>query len=985
MTEQQLDFATEEPSTFQQEYMLKKITYVNSAKKGFVEFPLNLNLGIFGDNNGGKTSGMSGLKLVLYPETNFKKCEAKFRFKRTTEGYFNDIESSAFYFPGTTSYIIAEIENPVGTYCMVLFKGSAEFSYTRIFVPVPFSEIKDLFFDSSSGCLQKSIESASVIPQLKKLNGVIPANDKEIAEWIFAGHGGTRDEGKFCIVPLKNGNDSKSIDAFRYLYQLCFDMNGTGKGGSLAQALATLVEMDRTRAEEHLNADFRELQDKYGQLAKEREEIQLFENKKEHWKVCLDLERQTDEALESLHQDMANLQAVCDDRQDNLDDRIDDAKRNKEKAYREHQAAKLALNSTLDAIKKANGEKSKTEKNLAKLDTKIAKTEALVKRYPDKEVSEIVEIFKEGKAEAEKRIADIDSQANTELALQNAISRSNYLKLELEEAIQLKENNNNLTSHLDEKSASVLLTLDKAFSGIPDTAATETQKQVIKDFAGLFDLYEETVTFIGHTLKDKKPVIYNHEENAKQLQSDIDETSKKLTKVNQECSSLQNMLKGFQRGDIETLRENEKKELDKVTSELSLLEGYNTNLQLRVEENEELNGYLESIAELELEKDDLQLDVDQKLQLNEKAHNEFNDLSRQSDSLESLQKLLNSLNQNKNIGASHYKPDLNIDAFQLTQENEEKLIDLRGKFVTTHNEYLLKLQPILSELSVSDYSQYSDVYVYDDYKRYAKNLNDRFQSLETDKELHQRNVETHNQVLAHQIEELLDARSALLSFIATLNKEINQTKVSNINEVLLELNLTKQFQSLLDDITRFDIDESSLMPVEFYDKLISFADKHLTKDRKKLRLDMLIDSVVYKYRIKGTEEFVAKDQSNGTISAITAQVLSVLLHRMTPKRVKLRIPIVIDEVSKLDPTNKSTTFKQINDHGFSLVCATPSLDSIVQKVLGHWMELDRFRIENPSVEECFVLSEQKHVESFKRIKAMKQSPGMPNDDNGEAA
>lgn len=89
---------------FDYSYVLKQIVFVNSASHAYTELALDQHLAMFGDNNLGKTASLSATKLLLYPETNFNKCESKFNFVSKSGRKFKRDESYEYYFPTANSF-----------------------------------------------------------------------------------------------------------------------------------------------------------------------------------------------------------------------------------------------------------------------------------------------------------------------------------------------------------------------------------------------------------------------------------------------------------------------------------------------------------------------------------------------------------------------------------------------------------------------------------------------------------------------------------------------------------------------------------------------------------------------------------------------------------------------------------------------------------------------------------------------------------------
>ena len=130
---------------------IKRLALVDSAGFSFVEMPLDEHAILLAVGNVGKSSILNSLRLFLLPEENLRKSEVKFGFRNPkTEGYYTNSQSYDHYFPSNHSFLVLEVENAVGTHCQILYRGDiGSLSYKRIFVPVPFADLRDIFWDTA--------------------------------------------------------------------------------------------------------------------------------------------------------------------------------------------------------------------------------------------------------------------------------------------------------------------------------------------------------------------------------------------------------------------------------------------------------------------------------------------------------------------------------------------------------------------------------------------------------------------------------------------------------------------------------------------------------------------------------------------------------------------------------------------------------------------------------------------------------------------
>lgn len=173
-----------------EDYILKRMVYVNSANHGYSEILLDKHLAMFGNNNAGKTASLAGTKLLLFPEVDFLKCEEKFKFKGT-DGFFSTIESYEFYFPDSRSFLILEVENPEGSFCMILYKTN-NYGYGRFFVPRHYKEIRHLFWNAEDNDFSSDLSVQAISKYVKENDGLQVTDQKEITYLMFDSFRGDR-------------------------------------------------------------------------------------------------------------------------------------------------------------------------------------------------------------------------------------------------------------------------------------------------------------------------------------------------------------------------------------------------------------------------------------------------------------------------------------------------------------------------------------------------------------------------------------------------------------------------------------------------------------------------------------------------------------------------------------------------------------------------------------------------------------------------
>ena len=222
---------------------------------------------------------------------------------------------------------------------------------------------------------------------------------------------------------------------------------------------------------------------------------------------------------------------------------------------------------------------------------------------------------------------------------------------------------------------------------------------------------------------------------------------------------------------------------------------------------------------------------------------------------------------------------------------------------------------------------------------------------------YQQNVQTqqiaeHNNIISNQLKEISDAHQLLTDSIATINKELNTHKISNLDQVRLKLHRHADFNHVYKLYQSYDVTQTKLMGREFYQSLISYVDKHASKRTGLLKMRDIISKISFEYQ-KSDGTITDKSQSGGTTSTITASIIAILLGRIFMPNSSFKMPIIIDEIGDLDDTNTKTIIECIGQHGFSAFCATPTQRTSVCQSVKRWIHVDYNVLEHvPQVADC---------------------------------
>lgn len=943
-------------------YKLLKIVYINSAKHAYTELPVNENLALFGVNNVGKTATLAGIKLMLFPESNFNNCEEKFHFLGK-DGPYSKEESYPFYFPSSKSFIIAEIQNMSGVYTMILYKGKS-WEYSRFFVLESYDKIKHLFWEKDlyDNATFTELSLKYIGDQLRKLNAVQTNDEEEIANMLYGGHRGHADQNKFCAIPLKNGASKKSISAFKNLYQLAFDI-GKSEGDKIPKAIATLIEMNRSRKQESLDMTVTDQVEKYYQLAQERDYLQNVANHRELW-LEVDKDFKTLKAeLAEVITTVFSLKTTLERKQNSFEEEFEIASKNLIKAKSAEASAKKATKEveTKNQLEKgAIGENKKQFKTISedyKKALKIINDEYLGL----KSALEIAADFTTIKKEKEVLLVKHTDRDILEKALKATVDKSNELINQHKQLLSNKETlEQTLLYRLKPHSASVLNALNPKFSEFlfeHDQPAIDT----INDFGDLFTISTNKDLLFGQSKFDIVGVKnYSAELQLEQFNKAIEKIELLISDSRTEISKIKVSLENTEnfKANVKTLET----EIATFEKDILLLESFNktkadyektgTDIEIR---EKELNVQIKYFDDLH---DKWKLTFSQKGE----AEVVLTKLNEEKDKYLQWNRSIQLLT--KTINIDDY--DGQIDDIDISQECIDNLNERYFNYSNKYEPFKNKARQLMVNVKVEGVEPFLDYLSLVDYSEVVSKFDLLFLEYPQKQQWLLKNIQSHNLFIDSQMSELQDAKNLLTSFIEELNTDLNLTTISNIEELKLEIKLEPLFEELLDIMSEFDkSDDHSLLPESFYLKISTFARKFFNKKNRTIKLQSIISTVNYCYRLQGEKTFETKGQSGGTTSAITALLLSTLLKRISPSYAEVTIPIVVDEIGTLDMHNIDATIKQISSNGFTVFCATPHFSPPVIKGCENYISMDQFKIEKPVVKGCHLLVLPEYIERLK--------------------
>ncbi|MEJ1298027.1 MAG: hypothetical protein RPU63_11160 [Candidatus Sedimenticola sp. (ex Thyasira tokunagai)] len=559
-------------------YTFNRLVFVNSCGHAYTELQLDKNVVMTGSNNVGKTSSLSALKLFILPEVNFKDCSAKFDFKSGGQK-FGPLDSFQYYFPCNESFIILDVENPHGQFCVILSRGSGELSYSRTFVAQPYEEIKHSFWQFEEGGVGARVEELSrqsVKEALEIYSPVFVSDVDTIKSTIYQENAIDPRLGRFCLVPLPDGGSPQEIRALRSLIMMAFD-SSQAKGESLPEAVATIIEGERRSAKEKMNVSFNEIIAEYNLLNHESERLVKLEENLHYWQQAGVANRDYRVGLAKTAQMLANLRAGIS----GIREQIEAEKGAKDQELNQRQAAYSEIALSSDAAEKeyrqAKGELKQLSKQYNDLKSKVESVDKVRKEYLGLDDEEIIDILTEFVQERETGISGLEStQALAEKWDQLTAERISANQERDRLKAQLASLESATLSGLSAHAASTLKSLNSHLAGCRASLSTD-QGDIVHSFADLFAVEEGRLVWLGEPLSGTPFIEYDPKSETDKLTTQLDGLESRLRKTNNQLTTLHEN-SSLKKEDQALKIAEYKREIEKANLDIRLIKAYEQNV-----------------------------------------------------------------------------------------------------------------------------------------------------------------------------------------------------------------------------------------------------------------------------------------------------------------------------------------------------------------------------------------------------------------------
>ncbi len=935
------------------EFEIKRLVLVDSAGFCYVDLPVDEHAILLGNGNLGKSSLLNSLRLFLLPENNFKNSKNKFAFSTPKrDGFYDNEESYNHYFPSKFSFLILEVSNNMGgstqTHCQILHRSSGHLAYERIFTPLPYAKIQQLFWDGSNdedgiGHRVEGLSSSAVFKALKALdkNTSSVKDPAKFKALLYANDFLSPAAMRYSIFPLAECDEAR-IESLRTLILLLFDMNASSE--PVANAVANIIEADKKFVDDVLDFDISQFLDKHNDLKQQDIDLTKIENLTDKYQQ-LNGDFQQYRSLADSEKKFAafyeQLTTVSEGQRLLLNDKSTElgvAQGN------EREQGKL-YKSLSDQNKKLTGEVNSLTRQQNKAQASVDKAQNLLVTYPDMPIAEVVELIQSDISENNSRLAALESESQravriNKLREQVATNEADRTKRQA----NLDNQHYSLEQQLPEGSWQVLAAVNKSLAlANPTRELTAEELSTFENFTDLFYQDESTVAIYNERFqKQSSSLVRDDERMIQNLTAEINADNRELKQLEQGHSSAINKA-----NDIANL----KRDVQQAGVELVLIG--------------DLDFHRKTVESLKQPLTEAQSQLDENKQQISQEETKLHTFSAEHEKLKAeraqLQTRVNALKELEN-STGHMmtsQPRLAAAVKQGFPDSEE--LELTAAVLKQINEDLIAVSELGNKLLFGLRHFVTEQVIEDergimaespDRKAIVETFNlliDTFNNLPGRRNVLQEQVRTHNESVQGYANILHKNHEHIKRFEQQLNRDFAEIEINDLDGIEVDIHIDKRFENLVQEVHKFDLLSDEMLPENFYERLKAFAEGFFKNGvTARLTMDKVVTNLSYRTRKKMQSTWQTKQQSNSTTALINLKLVQILLSKLRANGCSLMFPLVLDEVATVDVNQFDWLLDDIKRSGFNLFAASTHSASpeLIYKI-GRHHELGEMRTAKP--------------------------------------
>ena len=928
---------------------IQRLVLVDSAGFCYVEVPLNQHALVLGSGNLGKSSLLNSLRLFLLPENNFRNSKNKFAFRNASAGsYYSNEESYQHYFPSQHSFLIMEVESPAGIHCQVLYRDqSSQLSYGRIFVPVPYDQLRSLFWQcmDADGIGERvpGLSFSRVSEALKKLSRdtLVTSDPGKLKALLYNSNLMSQDAVRYAVLPLADPDDRK-VQSLRTLILLLFEMKADDK--AMANAVASIIEADKKFADDAFELDIDQFLHRHEELKRKQIHLERIDGMRPQFEK-LQVAYRKYQALTQAQQAFAAFRV-------GLTQALAEIKEERRKADRERdelQGTLKQVNQALDGLKTTKNGLEGGLREQKKILTQAEKTqqeaEVLLARYGDMPPAEVEATLKEVLQESEQQLRALQSAAEAERrieALTTTLGQFDRKLRQLEERAGREQWQ--LQRQLDESVLGPLRAIDQRLVSASPGEPLDSQAQAtLRAFAALFTPTEQGFAWFDVSYAAQPPQEEDFAGQRQKLQGERHATQRQLDELRGSAGKSQ---------DRPHLIANLEKEIAATGKDLETLRrlpGAATRIEDATQAIDEATQALKKIEEneaIELERQDA---VAARLA---QARTRASRTQERETELLHLDKLIIADQRRfQHLKKIEAEEPLAIDAVSAARLDEiranlDELDELRLSILNS-------LRHLVSREIYGDKegALESDSPRWQAIREAFKALSDIFDAQDGHWELLKKEIDIHNESVASYRLALKGNSEHIKRFEAALNRELEGVAINDLVEVRVDIHTDPKFHNLVEESEAIDPYASGkLQSDSFYDRLRVFVAEFFgdQKSDNRLTMDKVITGISYRTKKATSQTLDTKGQSTSTTALINLELVHRLLRRVLYPQISLSFPMVLDELASVDVSQVPALLQRLQGQGFNLFsAATHSASPELIYQVGRHLEVGQMRTAKP--------------------------------------
>jgi hypothetical protein len=930
-------------------FEIRRLVVVDSAGFCYVELPVDQHALLLGSGNLGKSSLLNALRLFLLPEKNFKQSRKKFAFRNARAGqHYKDEESFQHYFPSQRSFLILEVSNPAGTHCQILHRDR-DLGYGRIFVPVPYAELRPLFWqvqddEEGIGVAVPGLSVARVLEQTQKLSKdtVVARDPAKLRSLLFASDLMSRDAMRYCVLPLAD-LDERKVEALRTLILLLFEM--AADDSAMAAAVASIVEADKKFSADELDFDIDQFLRRHEQLQAEHEHLTAVEKEAARFeRLRRDYARYLERA--KAQGEFAAFREGLDVALEVAREERGQAAKQLEQANNVWQSHKKQARELEQAIQELKGS-IKTNRSQLERNTKVKQDgELLVSRYPGMRIEEIVELQREEKESWQNQLNALMSDAEADRRREKLGQEINEKQAQIQRLdARIRGQQWQLHRQLpDDVAAPLQAVQPRLLQASPGAELDPEAKRAITAFARLFEQTGSGFRWFDTEFPAQDRVQEDLEAEKQNLLDKLAALEEALADLAETPANKTDRPQKIERA---------KRELAAIAKDLELLERLPgaaaaiRDAEADLAENEKKKAVCE--AELAAEQEKLskaeEVRAAAKAAL-ERIEERQKDLGSLKDRVGTLRSVFRFLERAKPAG--DVAADITAERLGKIEQALQEFEELRSR-ILNELRHFAHAGILKDEEGALQYDSPSAGAI----RQAFDTLDTLFGELPSRREILHEQIASHNETVASYRQALKVNYEHISRFERRLNEELADVVINDLAEVRLDLHCHPKFQNLVEESEAIDPYSDQLISDAFYERLKVFVAEFFdassgSRQGYRLTMDQVITGISYRTRKQNQAALDTKGQSTSTTALINLELVRRLLRRVLHPGVALSFPLVLDELANIDVSQVPALLDRLKSQGFNLfAAATHSASPELIHQIGRHCELGVMHTRRP--------------------------------------